>query len=222
MLNHIRSGALALALALTAAPLAAQNGGAPTATQKFAYINSQLILDRAPGRAAAESTFNKEMEGYRAQVQKLGESLNTAISDFEKNQATMTGAARDAKQKELVTKQNEYQNRVGQLEQQAQARQMELVQPMMEQIRQVLEDIRSEGGYAFVFDIAAQGGGVVAYDKNLDITDRVVARLKPIAVKPPSAGSTSPTSVKPDSAKAAPGAVRPVPSGPTRPIRPSL
>ena len=220
MFNHIRSGALALALALPAAPLAAQNGAAAPAAQKFAYINSQLILDRAPGRAAAESLFTKEMEGYRGQVQKLGDSLQSLMSDFEKNQATMTAAVRDTKQKELLTKQQDYQNRVGQLEEQARQRQFELVQPMMDQIRKVLDEIRTEDGYSFIFDIAAQGGAVVAYDKNLDITERVISRLKPIKPAPP--GTAVPGAAKPDSAKAAPGAVRPAPSGPTRPIRPNL
>ena len=220
MFTRNRPGVVALVLALTAAPVAAQTGGAPpTGPQKFAYINSQVILDRAPGRAAAESTFNKEIEGYKTQVQKLGDSLQSLFADFEKNQATMTATARDAKQKELATKQQDYQGRVQQLEQQAQQRQFELVQPMMEQIRTVLEEIRNEGGYAFIFDIAAQGGSVVAYDKNLDLTDRVISRLKPIAIKPAGAGAPA---ARPDSAKAAPGAVRPAPSGPTRPIRPKL
>jgi outer membrane protein len=57
-----------------------------------------------------------------------------------------------------------------------------------------------------IFDVAAEGGGIVAADKNLDITDKVVARLKPIAVNV----------TRTDSAKA-PAAAKPAPAGITRP-----
>ncbi|HWG35416.1 MAG TPA: hypothetical protein VN650_14700, partial [Gemmatimonadaceae bacterium] len=38
---------------------------------KLAYINSQKILAEAPGRAEAESTYNKEMATARAQLQQM-------------------------------------------------------------------------------------------------------------------------------------------------------
>ena len=40
-----------------------------------------------------------------------------------------------------------------------------------------IEDVRVEGGYAFIFN-ADQGSPIVAADKNLDITDRVLAKLR--------------------------------------------
>lgn len=210
MLKHLSftTTALAAALAIGTAPrgVAAQAAGA-AAAPKFAYINSQQILERAPGRAEAESTFTREMNGYHAQVQRMGDSLNTLMADFEKAQGAMTAVAREAKQKDLRTRQEAYQTRVRQLEQQAQQRQYELVQPMMDQIRKVLEEVRAERGYAMIFDVAAQGGAVVAADKSLDITDQIVSRLKPIAAAP-----------RPDVGNAAKpaGAARPTPTGVTR------
>ncbi len=37
----------------------------------MAYVNTQAILKQTPGYAAAESTFSKELEMYRGEVQKL-------------------------------------------------------------------------------------------------------------------------------------------------------
>jgi len=51
----------------------------------------------------------------------------------------------------------------------------------------VLDDIRSEDGYAMIMTGDPQL--ILSYDKNLDITDRVVARLKTIAAMPTKVGA---------------------------------
>jgi outer membrane protein len=86
---------------------------------------------------------------------------------------------------------------------------MELVKPIMDQIRKVLDDIRQEEGYAFILDAGSEAGVIVAADRNLDITEKVIARLKPVTA------SAAPSAAKPDSAKAL--GPRPAPAGVTRP-----
>jgi outer membrane protein len=179
---------------------------AQTAPLKFAYINSQVILERAPGRAEAATQFNKEREALQSSIEKMTDSLKAMFDAYNKEQATLAPSAKEAREKSLREKQTEFDTRVGQMDQQMQQRQFELMQPIMNQIREVLEAIRNEEGFTFVFDVAAEGGTIVAADKNLDITERVIARLKPIPV------SVTPRS---DSTKA--GAARPAPAGITRP-----
>ena len=200
---HLTRRATKLALVITAAAAApAMAQGAP----KIAYVDSKVILSRAPGRQQAEDTFNKEMEASRAQVQKMGDSLQTMIADYQKAQATLAANVREQREAAIRTKQEDYQRRAGALDQQMQQRQMELVKPIMDQIRKVLDDIRQEDGYAFILDAGSEAGVIVAADRNLDITEKVIARLKPVTA---SAG-------KPDSAKS-PAGPRPAPAGVTRP-----
>jgi outer membrane protein len=204
--------------AATAAPALAQTAGSP----KIAYVDSKIILSRAPGRQAAEDTFNKEMEASRTQVQKMGDSLQTMIADYQKVQATLAANIREQRESAIRKKQEDYQTRAGALDQQMQQRQMELVKPIMDQIRKVLDDIRQEEGYAFILDAGSDAGVIVAADRNLDITEKVIARLKPIPVtaSAPSSGAakpaTSPATTKPDSAKT-PLGPRSAPAGVTRP-----
>ena len=201
-----RATRLALVLsAVSAVPALAQ--GAPASAQpKIAYIDSKVVLSRAPGRQQAEETFNKEMEASRAQVQKMGDSLQTMIADYQKAQATLAANVREQREAAIRKKQEDYQSRADALDQQMQQRQMELVKPIMDQIRKVLDDIRQEDGYAFILDAGSEAGVIVAADRNLDITEKVIARLKPVTA---SAG-------KPDSAKS-PAGPRPAPAGVTRP-----
>jgi outer membrane protein len=186
-------GALACSV-FTAAGAFAQS--ASPGTLKIAYINSQKIIAEAPGRAEAEGQIQKEMDAYRAEVQKLSDSLNTMVSAYTKAEPTLSPAAKQGKQKEIQTKQNEYQQRVQELEQKAQQRQAELIRPIMQKIDQIIDQIRVEEGYAIVLDAGSQSGVVVSADSSLDITQKVIDRLKsagPVSSTPkpkPSAGPT--------------------------------
>jgi len=203
-----RATTLALVLSsVSAVPALAQ--GTPPTTPKIAYIDSKVVLSRAPGRQQAEDTFNKEMEASRTQVQKMGDSLQTMIADYQKVQATLAANIREQREAATRQKQDASQSRAGALDQQMQKRQMELVKPIMDQIRKVLDDIRQEDGYAFILDAGSEAGVIVAADRNLDITEKVISRLKPVPL-------TASAGAKPDSAKA-PAGPRPAPAGVTRP-----
>ena len=163
----------ALAFTVIAAGTAVAQGSG-----KIAYVNSQEIIAAAPGRAEAEAQIQKDMNSYRAQVQKMGDSLNTLIASYTKSESTLSEAAKTSKQKEIQDKEKEYQQRVQGLEQKAQQRQAELIRPIMQKINSIIETVRAEDGYAMVFDAGNQAGVVVAADSSLDITDKVISRLK--------------------------------------------
>jgi outer membrane protein len=184
----LRAAPVALAL-LTAVSLPAGAQGL-----KVAYVQTSTLLDQAPGRAEAEAQFEKETGTYRDQIKRMSDSLNAMVASFERGQATLAAAARDARAKDIRGKQDEYERRTRELEQKAQARQNELVQPILDKIKQAIEEVRVEGGYAMIFN-ADQGSPIVAVDKNLNVTDRVMTKLRggaPAAAARPAAPSTAP------------------------------
>lgn len=186
MQTFVRAGLCSLVLLLAASPLAAQS--AP----KLAYIDSRAILAQAPGRAEAEAQFQKEMQTYQSQVQKMGDSLNVLVAAYTKAEVTLSPAAKETRQKAIRDREAAYQERTQQMQQQAQQRQGELLGPIMEQINKAITDVRNADGYTFIFDVGAQGGVVVAADTTLNVTDKVIARLKVVAAAPakPAVGPT--------------------------------
>jgi outer membrane protein len=196
MRDLLRAAPIALAL-LTVVSLPAQAQGV-----KVAYVQTSVLLEQAPGRAEAEAQFDKETGTYRDQIKRMSDSLNAMVSSFQQRQASLAAAARDAQAKSIQAKEQEYQRRTQELEQKAQGRQNELVQPILDKIKQAIEDVRVEGGYAMIFN-ADQGSPIVAVDKNLNVTDRVLTKLK---------GTTA--------AAPRPSSAAPAPSGVTRPTNP--
>lgn len=183
-------------LGVVALVAAAPSVALAQAGQKFAFVNSQALLQGAPGRAEAEASYEKEMVGIRAQLQKLQDSLSAMSEAWAKEEPTLQGAAKDARLKVLREKEQNWGAQAQKLQSQAQERQEELMQPIMDNLRKVLDDVRMEGGYSFIFDVAA-GAFIVSADKNLDITDRVLSKMRlsapkaAPAAKPAPAGPTS-------------------------------
>jgi outer membrane protein len=165
---------------------------AQTAAQRFAYVNTQLILQAAPGRTEAQSAFEKDYQSLESQAKKLTDSLQVLTAAFQKDEPGLSPQARDTRIKSLRERETEFEGRVQKLREQAQQREAELMQPIIDNVKKVLEDFRQENNYTFIFDVA-QGSVIVAADKNLDVTDRVVAKLRLSAPKttPKPAGPTT-------------------------------
>lgn len=167
-------GVVALALLVgAAAPVTAQQGG-----QKFAFINSRVVLAQMPGYSQAESTYTKEVEGYRAEVERLQSSLDSAGADFDQQSVMLSPSARTAKRKDLQAQQDKLEQRANELRDRAAERERELLEPLHAKVNDAIDAVRSEGNYAMIFDVSAGNGLIVAADKSLDVTDKVVAKLK--------------------------------------------
>lgn len=152
--------------------------GAAAAPGRIAFVNARAALASMPGYAKAESTYVKEGEAAQTEMRKLQASLDSAVADFEQQQAMLSATNRAARRKDLETKNEQLQTRAREIQQRMGQRERELLQPMQERLSAILDGIRAENNYAMIIDLGAQGLGIVTYDKSLDITQRVVARLR--------------------------------------------
>ena len=183
MRSFLRAASATLAvLTLTATATHTARAQQPASGFKIAFVNMGALLENAPGRVQAESTYARETRGYGDQLKKMSDSLNTMFASYQKQEASLTATQKESKQKALRDLQEQLQEKQQQLSQQAQQRQNELMAPIMEQVKKVLDDIRTEDGLSMI--ITGDPNLILSYDKNLDITDRVVARLRTVAATP--------------------------------------
>lgn len=163
---------------LTIAVIACAIGAVAAEAQtplKVGYINSQEILASSSEAAAAQQRFDQEMQGYQAEIQQLEQELTGMQEDLQRQQLTLSPDARAAREQRLQARLTEYQQRTAQLTQLAEQRRAELIQPVMDQINLAIEDVREEGQYHLILDLAA--GSIVAADPTLDVTQLVIARM---------------------------------------------
>ena len=160
---------LLVVLGSMATPAAAQS------PLKIGYINSQVIIAEDPAATAAQEQFQREMVPFQSELQALEAEIADLMSQYQAQQITLTANARRTRQDAIVQKQQSYQERMAQIEAEAARRQQELVQPIMELINNIIQEIRRAGPSTFIFDVA--GGGLIAADESFDLTGEVMERL---------------------------------------------
>ena len=84
--------------------------------------------------------------------------------------------------------------------------------PITDQVKKVIDDIRIEEGYAIILDNAPGAGNIVAADKNLDITDKIVSRLHAT----PASKIAAPAATKPGAPASPAGVGKPPVKPPTQ------
>src|SRR5438105_3959676 len=104
MRSILRATAIALTFIASSGVLSAQaNKG------KIVFVNSQALMESAPGRAAAEAMLGKEGEALRTQVQKMQDTINAKLAKYQKDEPTLSATVKDTRQKELQGLETEFQ-----------------------------------------------------------------------------------------------------------------
>lgn len=168
-MRFVRSCVLALALTAAAVTATAQSA-------KVGWVDTNVVLRELPMAQDAQKTLEAAIQGFQAEMQQLLSDLQTAEQEYRQQQMTMTPENRQAREEELLRSRNAVQQRSQELDGQAQQRRAEVFQPVMEAITAVIEEIRVEGNWAMILDVASQA--ILSADPSLDLTQEVLTRLQ--------------------------------------------
>lgn len=167
------SAAVAALLLLAVVPAWAQQG--PPSGSPIVYLNSAEIIQSIPEAAEAQRTFDQEIAERRTELQEQAATVDSLMRDYQQQEAVLSPQAKEQKQQEIRTRQQQLASRRLEIENQLGDRQQELLRPILERVGTVIEAVRADREYSMVFDIATEG--VVAADPSLDITELVKSRL---------------------------------------------
>lgn len=143
--------------------------------QKFARINLQELVMAMPKAAEAEANLNALQKDWIEQLEQIQVEINNKYADYQKNQATMTAANKQVREKELVDLQQRLQE-VQQLAQQdLQKKEQELMEPIIKKANEAITEVSKAGGYTVIFET----GQMIYFDEAQvkDITPEVKAKL---------------------------------------------
>ncbi|HEX9727648.1 MAG TPA: OmpH family outer membrane protein [Gemmatimonadales bacterium] len=171
------AGALVTAAAF---PAVAQDPppAAPAATpSRLAWVDTRQIIQQTPGYAQAESTLTAEIAGFRVEVERLQAQLDSSMRAYDQQEIVLSPSNRQAKQQEIRQMQARLEQRVNELQTIAADRERELVAPIEERVKGVIEGLRAERNLSFIFDVGAPGNNVITADRRLDLTAVVIQRL---------------------------------------------
>jgi len=164
---------LGLLLVLSSANLFAQQG------MKIGYVNSDRILQEFEEAKEAQRKLDVEAKKLEDEYRGLLAKLDSLNKDYERQKMIMSETRRQAKENEIAQLQQTIQSyQVDKMGPQGEIyqKQAELVGPVLEKIKAVIEKVGKENKYDFIFDTVA--GNILYAEPVYDLTDKVLYELK--------------------------------------------
>jgi outer membrane protein len=147
--------------------------------QKFAYVDSQYILDNIPEFAEAQSQLDELSNQYQKEIDAKFADVDKMYKEFQAQSVLLPEDMKKKKEQEIVDTEKEAKNlqrqRFGKDGELFKKRQ-ELVKPIQEKIYNAIQDICTSSNYAVVFD---KGGSlsILYASPKYDISDEVLDHL---------------------------------------------
>lgn len=144
--------------------------------QKFAYVDTQYILDNIPEFAEAQAQLDEMSSQWQKEIETKFAEVDKMYKDYQTQSVLLPDDLKKKKEQEIVEKEREakqlQKTRFGQNGDLFKKRQ-ELVKPIQEKIYNAIQDIAGSNNYAVVFD---KGGSLTMMYANpkYDISDAVL------------------------------------------------
>ena len=145
---------------------------------KIGYIDTVKIFAEFKETMEAEELYKKELEIWKKRASDMESELAQLREEIQ-SQSLMLSEEKLA-EKKLLFEQNlkeyqEYMNNIFGEGGEAERRNKELTQPIVEKINGVITKIAEDEGYTIIFDAA--NANIVYAKKALDLTDKVLEQL---------------------------------------------
>jgi outer membrane protein len=147
--------------------------------QKYAYIDSEYILNKMPEYEEAKAKLDKMAERWTKEIEKLYDILNQKKDNFAREEVLLPAEEKKKRKEEIDKLEKEAMQmqkmRFGVNGDYFQSRQ-ELVKPIQDKVFDAMQEVASKRNFTFVFDKANQSNLVYA-DSKYDISDQILREL---------------------------------------------
>jgi outer membrane protein len=151
----------------------------PSWAQKFAFVDTDYILNNIPSYKAAQDQLDKLSADWQKEVEAKYAEIDKMYKSFQSEKVLLSDDMKTKREDEIVKKEQEakdlqkkYFGKEGMLFKKRQ----ELVKPIQDEIYNAVKDISVEQGFAVIFDTSAGMGMLYTNPKN-DKSDEVLQKL---------------------------------------------
>jgi outer membrane protein len=147
--------------------------------QKYAYVDSDYILDNIPEYAAAQDKLDELSVEWQAEIEAKFKEVDSLYKKYETEAVLLPEDIKTKREAEIVAKEKEakelQKKRFG-TEGDLYTKRTELVKPIQDKVYNAIEEIATEGSYGIIFD--KSGSLTMLYSNpKLDKSDDVLEKL---------------------------------------------
>ncbi|MDD2882123.1 MAG: OmpH family outer membrane protein [Rhodoferax sp.] len=144
---------------------------------RLGFVSTDRVLKEASTAKAAQTKLEQEFSKREKELVDQGASIKSMADKFERDAPTLPETQRQAKQKQLLEQDRDFQRKRREFQEDLNARKNEELQLVIQRANKVIKDIAVAEKYDFVFQDA------VYVNPKHDITDKVIKALNTPAAK---------------------------------------
>ena len=138
---------------------------------KAGFIHTDRVFREASSAKAAQAKLEQEFSRRDKEINDLGNTLKTATEKFERDAPTLSDSQRQARQRQLMDQDREFQRKRREFQEDLNARKNEELNQLGERINKVVKQLAEQDKYDIIVDQA------VYINPQHDITDKVIKAL---------------------------------------------
>lgn len=147
--------------------------------QKFAYVDTQYILENVPEYNTAQTRIDAMTVEWQKEIEAKFAEIEKMYRDYQNEVMLLPEEMKRKREDEIIEKEREVkelqQQRFGQNGDLFKKRE-ELIKPIQEKIYAALEEVATAGNYAVIFDKAA-GATMLYTNPRFDISEEVLTKM---------------------------------------------
>lgn len=141
---------------------------------KMAYLDIQKAIQSSNAGKKAKENLQGEADKKNKELEKKKNDIEKMREDFEKKASVMSEDARKRKEAELQEEMMKWNQSASKAQTDLQKKEGELLTPIVEKMKKVVEKVAKEKGYSMVIQ-SNQNAQIVLYAAtDLDITEAVI------------------------------------------------
>lgn len=147
--------------------------------QRFAYVNTDYILDNIPDYKKAQEQIDKVTQEWRAEVDKKQKEVDDLYRAFQNEQYLLTEEQKKTRIAEIESKEKaikDFQKAKFGFEGELFQKRQELIKPIQDKVYEAIEKYARERGYDFIFDKSSSTTILWANPEN-DKSDEIIKKL---------------------------------------------
>lgn len=139
---------------------------------KIGYVDMQKAIQATAAGKKAKDNLDAEFQKKKSFLDKRKADIEKMGQDLEKKKSVLSEEVLGKKQMELQEEMMKFQKTVAENQLEIQKKEKDLVEPILNKLRTVIEKVANEKGYAMVLE--KQGQNILFAQKDADLTDEVV------------------------------------------------
>ncbi len=145
--------------------------------QKMGRVNMQELIVAMPEANEMQTNLETLRKDLLANLETMQVELNNKYAEYQESAATLTESLRALKEKDMQDLQTRMQQFEQSASQEMQAKQAELLKPIVEKAQAAVKKVAQAGGYTVIYDLAV--ASLAYYDEAsvVDVSAAVKAEL---------------------------------------------